>query len=59
MLLVQLILVSLRKMPKPSRKVTNLRAQSLTVPRAQLNYGSFSHLKLRSVAEAQSANPSI
>ena len=38
---------------------TCLRAQSLTVPRAQLNYGSFSHLKLRSVAEAQSANPSI
>ena len=31
MLLVQLISVSLRKMPKPSRKVTNLRAESYLV----------------------------
>ena len=37
MLLFQLIPVSLRQIPKTSRKVTNLIAElSLTVPRAQL-----------------------
>ena len=36
MLLFQLIPVSLRQIPKTSRKVTNLSAESLTVPRAQL-----------------------
>ena len=34
MLLLQLIPVSLRQIPKTSRKLTNLRAESLTVPRA-------------------------
>ena len=36
MLLFQLIPVSLRQIPKTSRKVTNLSAESLTVSRAQL-----------------------
>ena len=34
MLLLQLIPVSLRQIPKTSQKVTNLRGESLTVPRA-------------------------
>ena len=44
---LELISVSLRQMPKTSRKGTNL----------SIIYGYFSSIKLPSVAVAQSANP--
>ena len=47
MLLFQLIPVSLRQIPKTSRKVTNLSAESLTVPRAQLMAIFTSQITLR------------